>query len=176
MLRLTTVVTPARFDRGLSYAAFLAQATVNIDKFEESYRTLPLLPTAVRIAELTGLELRIFLRDENPDIMDEFLSNDGKSRAIPVFVFYTADLGYITHFTERSATAHAGLAAAMDEAKARLGLPANATFGNLPDDDRQKFLREVIAEVQPHLDQWRKDAIKEIRELLSVALGIPNAG
>jgi hypothetical protein len=49
------------------------------------------LPTAVRITESTGMELRIFLRDENPDIMDEFLSNNGKSRAIPVFAFYTAD-------------------------------------------------------------------------------------
>jgi hypothetical protein len=48
------------------------------------------LPTAVRIAESAGIDLRIFLRDENPDIMDEFLSNNGKSRAIPVFVFYTA--------------------------------------------------------------------------------------
>jgi len=62
------------------------------------------LPTAVRIAESAGIDLRIFLRDENPDIMDEFLSNNGKSRAIPVFVFYTTDTKYITHFTERSAS------------------------------------------------------------------------
>ncbi len=207
----TTVVTPARFAEGLSYAGFLAKATINHDKFEESYKSVPLtdedisffrkaaalphgpakilalgeawcgdvyreLPTAVRIAETTGLELRIFYRDENPDIMDEFLSNEGKSRAIPVFVFYTADLQYITHFTERSASAHAGLAAAMEEVKAQLGLPATATFGNLPDSERQVFLREVIAKIRPFMDQWRKDAIKEIRELLSGALKIPNAG
>jgi hypothetical protein len=207
----TTVVTSARFAQGLAYAGFLAQATVNRDKFDESYRTVPLtdedlsffrkaaalphgpakilvlaeawcgdvyreLPTAARIAEATGMELRVFLRDENPDIMDEFLSNDGKSRAIPVFVFYTADLQYITHFTERSASAHAGLAAAMDEARARLNLPKTATFGNLPDAERQVFLREVIARIRPHSDRWRRDAIKEIRELLSPALKIPNAG
>ena len=170
----TTVVTPARFAEGLSYAGFLAKATINHDKFEESYKSVPLtdedisffrkaaalphgpakilalgeawcgdvyreLPTAVRIAETTGLELRIFYRDENPDIMDEFLSNEGKSRAIPVFMFYTADLQYITHFTERSASAHAGLAAAMEEVKAQLGLPATATFGNLPDSRDRYF-------------------------------------
>jgi len=207
----TTVVTPARFAQGLSYAGFLEKANTNHDKFNASYQSVPLtdddlsffrnaaalphgprkilalaeawcgdvyreLPTAVRIAEAAGMELRIFLRDENPDIMDEFLSNDGRSRAIPVFVFYTEDLQYIAHFTERSVTAHAGLAAAMDEVKARLNLPATATFGNLPDADRQVLLRELIAKIRPYTDQWRKDAIGEIRELLSSALKIPNAG
>ena len=118
----TTVVTPARFAQGLSYANFIAQATIDQDKFDESYRSVPLtdedlsffrkaaalprgpakilalaeawcgdvyreLPTAVRIAEAAGMDLRIFLRDENPDIMDEFLSNGGKSRAIPCSFF-----------------------------------------------------------------------------------------
>src|SRR5690348_17246353 len=134
MLETTTVITTARFEQGLTYAEFLAQAKVNRDKFEESYNDSALtaddisffkkaaalpngpakilalaedwcgdvyreLPTVVRIAEATGMELRVFKRDENPDIMDEFLSNGGKSRAIPVFVFYTRDTRYITHFT-----------------------------------------------------------------------------
>jgi polyhydroxyalkanoate synthesis regulator phasin len=211
MPQATTAVTPARFAQGLSYADFLSKVTINRDKFEESYQSVPLteedlsffrkvaalphgpakilalgeawcgdvyreLPTVVRIAEAAGLELRIFPRDENPDIMDEFLSNGGKSRAIPVFVFYTADQEYITHFTERSASAHAGLAAAMDEAKAKLNLPQTATFGNLAGAERQAFLQEVIARVQPQSLQWRKDAIREMRELLSAALKVPNAG
>lgn len=133
------------------------------------------LPTAVGIAEAAGLNLRIFLRDENPDIMDEFLSNNGKSRAIPVFVFYTADLQYITHFTERSASAHAGLAAAIEESKAKLNLPASASFATLVDPERQAFLTEVIARIEPYSEQWRQDAIREIRQLLSDALNIPNA-
>src|SRR6516225_3579905 len=166
MLTATTVVTPERFAQGLTWADFLANAKVNRDKFEHNYHNPVLtqedliyfrkagelpdgprkllaiaepwcgdvyreLPTAVRIAEAAGMDLRIFLRDENPDIMDEFVSNEGKSRAI-------------THFTERSATAHAGLAVAKEEAKAKLNLPAEATFGNLPDPQRQLFLEEVI--------------------------------
>jgi hypothetical protein len=204
MAQATTIVTPERFAQGLTYADFVAKATINHDKFEKNYQSVPLteediaffrkaagaphgpakilalaepwcgdvyreLPTMARIAEATGMELRVFPRDENPDIMDEFLSNDGKSRAIPVFVFYTADLRYIARFVERSASAHAGLAAAMDEARTRLNLPSTATFGNLPDADRQPFLREVIARIQPCSNQWRKDAIQEIRELLSNA-------
>ena len=206
----TTVVTPLRFEQGLTYAGFLAQAAVNRDKFEKNYNHPALteddlsffrkaaalahgprnllaiaeawcgdvyreLPTAVRIAEAAGLDLRVFLRDENPDIMDEFLSNNGKSSAIPVFVFYTADMRYIIHFTERSASARAGLAIAIEEAKAKLNLPASASFGTLVDRERQAFLTELIARIEPHSEQWRKDAIQEIRQLLSAALDIPNA-
>jgi hypothetical protein len=107
--------------------------------------------------------------------MDEFLTN-GKARAIPVFVFFTSDLQFIARFNERSASAHAGLAAAMEEAKVQLNLPKTATFGNLPDAEKQVFLREVIAKIRPHADQWRKDAIAEIRGFLAAALKIPNAG
>jgi hypothetical protein len=117
------------------------------------------LPTAVHIAELAGIQLRIFLRDENPDIMDEFLSNNGKSRAIPVFVFYTTATKYIAHFTERSASAHAGLALAMEQARTKLKLPSSASLGNISDaEQRQAFLQEVISRIEPHADQWRRDA------------------
>jgi hypothetical protein len=201
----TTVVTPSRYAQGLSYVNFLAQAAVNVDKFEQNYKSAPLseedlaffkraaaqpngpakilaiaeawcgdvyreLPTVARIAEVTGMELRVFLRDENPDIMDEFLSNDGKSRAIPVFVFYSADLQYIAHFTERSALAHRELAEIVDQVKAHMGLPKETTLATAPEDRRQELLREVIAKLQPRSDDWRKEAIKELRQLLAAAL------
>jgi hypothetical protein len=209
MSTATTVITPTRFSQGLTYADFLAGATVNRDKFEYNYANPVLteddlaffqkaselpngprkllaiaeawcgdvyreLPTVVRLAEAAGIELRVFLRDENLDIMDEFLSNNGKSRAIPVFVFYTADLNYITHFKERSATAHAGLAVAKQQARSKLNLPPTAEFGNLQDAERQAFLLEVISAIEPHSHQWRRDAVAEIRQLLATALDIPN--
>ena len=120
------------------------------------------------------MDLRVFLRDENPDIMDEFLSNDGKSRAIPVFVFYTADMQYITHFTERSANAHRELAEILDQVKAHMGLPKETTFATAPEDRKQELLRELIARLQPRSDDWRKEAIKEMRLLLSSALHLPD--
>jgi len=201
----TTVVTPARYAQGLTYAEFLAQAKVNVDKFESNYKSVPLtpedfaffnraaaqpngpakilaiaeawcgdvyreLPTIARIAGATGMELRVFLRDENPDIMDEFVSNGGKARAIPVFVFYTADLQYVTHFTERAELAHRELAEIMDQVKAQMGLPKETTFATAPEDRRQDLLREVIARLQPRSDDWRKEGIKEMRHLLSSAL------
>jgi hypothetical protein len=211
MLEATTVVTPARFEQGLRYADFLAQITVNRDKFELGYKESPLsaedisffrraaalpngparilalaeawcgdvyreLPTVARIAEETGMELRIFLRDENPDIMDEFLSNGGKSRAIPVFVFYTRETRYITHFTERSAGAHAELASVIDEVKSQLNLPSETTFATVPEAKKQEFLREMIARITPRFSDWRKESIKEMRALLSTALKLPDRG
>ena len=207
MAATTTVITPALFAQGLTYADFLAQSTVNRDKFEKNYRDAPLtgadftffkdvcampngprkvlaiaeawcgdvyrqLPIIARIAEAAGITLRIFLRDRNPDIMDQFLSNDGKSRAIPVFVFYTEDLHYIAHFTERSESATTELAAMADQVKSKLHLPLNASFSTLPEADRQAFLKELIPRIQPRSNQWRKDAIGEIRQLLSSALSL----
>jgi thiol-disulfide isomerase/thioredoxin len=204
MLEAMTVVTPARFEQGLAYADFVAQAKVNRDKFEKFYNdpaltnddiaffkkvaTLPAgpakilalgedwcgdvyreLPTVVRIAEATGAELRVFRRDENPDIMDEFLLN-GKSRAIPVFVFYTKDLRYITRFAERSAGAHKELAAAIAEIGAKLGLPPGTTFATVPDATKPMFLQELIGQITPRFPDWRKEAIQEMRTLLSTAL------
>jgi hypothetical protein len=209
MLQTTTVVTPARFEQGLRYDQFLAQAKVNRDKFELYYNNPALttedisffkkcaahpdgpakvlalaeawcgdvfreLPTIVRVAEAAGMDLRIFLRDENPEIMDEFLSNNGKARAIPVFVFYTKDTRYITHFTERSAGAHAELAVILDQIRAQLNLPPGTTFATAPEANKQAFIREVIARITPRFDDWRKESIKEMRALLSTALNISN--
>jgi len=211
VLEATTVVTPARFEQGLRYADFLAQAKVNRDKFELYYKESPLsaediaffkraaalpngprkilalaeawcgdvyreLPTVARIAEATGMSLRVFLRDENPDIMDEFLSNEGKSRAIPVFVFYTKETRYITHFTERSAGAHAELAAILNDVRAQLNLPREAMFATVPEGERQTFLREVIGRIAPRFPDWQKGSIKEMRALLSTALKLPDRG
>jgi hypothetical protein len=129
------------------------------------------LPTVARICEAAGLELRVFLRDKNPDIMDEFLSNNGKARAIPVFVFYTSDMRYITHFTERPATAQAEIDALLDEVKTRVNLPKTATFSDLQPPEK----REVIARILPRFEQWQKDSIAEMKQLLAQALHLANA-
>ncbi|MYL05574.1 MAG: thioredoxin family protein [Gemmatimonadales bacterium] len=46
------------------------------------------LPVFDRLAEVAGnIELRVLLRDENPDLMDAHLTN-GTSRSIPVLIIY----------------------------------------------------------------------------------------
>jgi len=49
------------------------------------------LPVLGRLAAESGkLDVRVFPRDENPDLMDEYLK-EGQFRSIPVFVFFDQD-------------------------------------------------------------------------------------
>jgi hypothetical protein len=48
------------------------------------------VPVLQRIAEESNIELRFLVRDENLDLMDQYLTN-GKSRSIPIFVFIDQD-------------------------------------------------------------------------------------
>lgn len=83
------------------------------------------VPMLARVAEATGIELRIFNRDgqtfgktDNPlteagkspnaDIMAEFMNERGgkKYQSIPVVVFYDKDLKYLYHYTELPAIYH----------------------------------------------------------------------
>ena len=62
-------------------------------------------PSSQRIAEATGIEMRVFPRDQHKDIIAEFL-HDGEFESIPVAVFYTKDHDYIAHWIERPAKAN----------------------------------------------------------------------
>ena len=44
------------------------------------------IPVLLRLAEATNMEVRFVLRDQNLELMDQYLTN-GTSRAIPIFIF-----------------------------------------------------------------------------------------
>lgn len=46
------------------------------------------------------VEMRVFLRDENPDVMDQYLKR-GLFRTIPVFVFLDERMNELARFSER---------------------------------------------------------------------------
>jgi hypothetical protein len=189
------VVTPARFASGLTYKDFLAQAKVNVDKFDENYGTAHVsaedaaffkkvaatpggpakvlalgedwcpdvyrgLPVIAKIAEASGMELRAFPRDKNLDVMNEFL-NQGQFLSIPVAVFYTKDLRYVAHWTERPAFANAERARITDQAKK-----------DLPSANEQDFRAEVRKRTTVRYPVWQQETVKEIRQLLARAPGI----
>ena len=59
------------------------------------------VPFVLKLAERApAIETRIFLRDENPDLMDQYLKN-GKYRAIPVFAFFDEHMNELARFIER---------------------------------------------------------------------------
>jgi hypothetical protein len=109
------------------------------------------LPVMARIAEAAGMELRVFPRDDNLDIMKEFL-NQGEHQSIPTFVFYTSDHRYITQWIERPAKANAELGQVM----------------TLFRDREQEEARAAYNEFQrgPVWASWREETVRELRELL----------
>jgi Thioredoxin len=58
-------------------------------------------PFVVKLVEgMPDIEMRVFLRDENPDLMDQFLKN-GVYRSIPVFAFFDEHMNELARFIER---------------------------------------------------------------------------
>ncbi|MGH6689671.1 MAG: thioredoxin family protein [Gammaproteobacteria bacterium] len=57
-------------------------------------------PLAKLVEDRPDIEMRIFLRDENPDVMDQFLKR-GLYRSIPVFAFFDEHMNELARFIEQ---------------------------------------------------------------------------
>ncbi len=133
------------------------------------------IPMLGRLAEAAPLELRIFPRDgqrvgrgpradpaesPNADLMNEFLRDqDGRTyQSIPVVVFYTRDLDYLYHYTERPALfPRDRLVPAMQAARP----------GETREQAWERFLRDWGAMQQsPFFKVWASAAIDEMLSAL----------
>jgi hypothetical protein len=62
------------------------------------------LPILGRLAEASGtIDIRVFLRDQNLDLIDQYLK-EGQFRAIPVFVLFDHTFRELGHWIERPAS------------------------------------------------------------------------
>jgi len=88
-----------------------------------------------------NIEMRVFLRDKNPDLMSQYL-NQGLYRSIPVFAFFDENMNEVARFIERP--------------------PAQT-------EELEKKMLEVrrALRAERHLE-WRTGVVKEIRSLLKV--------
>jgi len=123
-------VTPERFAQGLTFAAYLAQMRTNKERFEKRMADALITPAdqeAIRgrklrilvitedwcgdalvgfpaLAQLVdgvpNVEMRVFLRDANPDVMDQYLKR-GLYRTIPVIVFFDEQMNELARYMER---------------------------------------------------------------------------
>jgi hypothetical protein len=118
------------------------------------------LPVLVRMAEVAGWELRIFPRDDNLDVMNEFL-NQGEHQSIPTAVFYTGDHEYITHWIERPQKAESE----MDQYR--------ALFEGLDREKDHQEMRRRNDEFQtgPVWGSWRDATVEEVTALLESRCG-----
>ncbi len=112
------------------------------------------LPVLARVAEAAGLELRIFPRDENHDIMNEFLK-EGLYMSIPVAVFYDQGHEYICHWIERS-----------EVANREQGEIESAIRSEEPDISDQDFGRQRRARTAARAGDWQKATVDELVGLL----------
>ncbi len=118
------------------------------------------MPVMARIAEASGMDMRVFPRDENLDIMNEFL-NRGEHKSIPVAVFYTKDQEYIYHWIERPVLAN--------EERPQI---EEAVKKEMPDANEQEVRAEVRSRNQARFPAWQQEAIKEMRLAITEKLGI----
>jgi len=88
-----------------------------------------------------NIETRVFLRDKNPDLMDQYL-NKGMFRSIPVFAFFDENMNEVARLLERPPKVTEELEAKMLEV-------------------RKAFRAEK-------LELWRQAVVGEVRTLLKV--------
>lgn len=67
----------------------------------DAAQTLPFLNKIAQLSE--NIDLKIVLRDENPELMDQFLTNG--SQSIPIVIMVDADLNVLQTFGPRSKAA-----------------------------------------------------------------------
>lgn len=131
------------------------------------------LPILARLARETGkLDLRVFLRDRNRDLMALYL-NQGKYESIPVFAFFDDDFNALGVFIERPASV-----TALRERKRKEIYARRPEFGSpeeppdrLPEEVRRRLQEELLAmraETKPFADHEVVQELRKIVEAVSV--------
>ena len=127
------------------------------------------LPILGRLAnEVPTLDVRIFLRDQNLDLMERWL-NQGKYQSIPVFVFFDENFRELGHWIERPASVTERRAAERKKIFA-----AHPEFGS-PDAPVDQLPEDVRTQLQGELQKMREGMVsfangevqRELRELVS---------
>ncbi len=189
-----SVVTPARYEQGITYEQWMEQIDRNQDKFVDNFESHQVdpdavatikalmakpngpakmaiigepwcpdvfrgLPVMVKLAKACGLDYKIFFRDQNLDMINEFLYK-GEFQSIPVAVFYTADHEYIGHWIEKAKKAR-------EEGPLLQAISSKMRNPDLSPEERQKHMAEY-ADFQrgPVWNGWREAEVEEIRTLL----------
>jgi selT/selW/selH-like putative selenoprotein len=129
------------------------------------------LPVVAGLARETGaLNLRVFLRDQNLDIMDQYLK-EGKYRSIPVLVFFDEDFRELGYWIERPKQI-----SALQEAMRRdlfANDPLLSQFapdtspGELPEEARMRLGQAFGAFREEHRAFSDREVVREIRALIS---------
>ena len=128
------------------------------------------LPVLGRVARESGtLDIRVFERDANADLMDQYL-NQGQYRSIPVFAFFDDGWNEVGVFIERP-----DAVTELRAKKRREVFAAHPEFGS-PDAPADQLSEEVRGRLQAELQKMRDDTTDQanaevIRELRAIVEG-----
>jgi hypothetical protein len=121
------------------------------------------LPVAAKLCEATGIDLKIFFRDQNLDLMNEYLYK-GEFQSIPTLVFFDKNHRELGVWHERAQKAR-------DEMPQLSAITSKMRNQELSEEERQKHMEEYAAfQKGPVWGGWRAAEVKEIRELLEAAV------
>ncbi|CAN5552569.1 thioredoxin family protein [soil metagenome] len=160
-------ISKERFESGLSVEQFVDSMEVNKDKFLENVEAnnfsteditffgnrpisiaaigedwctdvIHFLPVVAKLAqEVPNVTLKVFERDDNHDLIDQYLK-EGKHRSIPVFVIYDENWNELGVFIERPEA----VTRLMGDETRRFAQEnpelegANRSYENMPDETR----------------------------------------
>lgn len=126
---------------------------------------LPVLGVLAR--EAGTLDLRIFLRDQNKDLMQRYL-NQGKFESIPVFAFFDDKFDELGVFIERPASVTERRAEQRKQIHAEH--PEFGTYGSSPDDLAEDVRARLTAEITKRRDAdvaWaNREVVRALREIV----------
>ena len=132
------------------------------------------LGVAQRVAEAAGVELRMFERDRNKDMIAEYLK-DGQFESIPVFILYDRNHREIGHFIERPALANAQIPMTREVLGDTSPEGIARQLGHEPTEDEVKAARAAARDRYLEWQQgeiwagWRTATVDEVITLLEEA-------
>jgi hypothetical protein len=126
------------------------------------------LPVLGKLARESGtLDVRIFLRDQNKDLMQKYL-NQGKFESIPVFAFFDDSFDELGVFTERPTTVTERRAAQREQIHA--DHPEFGAYGSspdaLPEDVRARLTAEITKRREGDVAWANREVIRALREIV----------
>lgn len=127
------------------------------------------LPILGRIAaESANLNVRIFPRDQNLDLMDQYL-NQGQFRSIPVFVFFDEGFNEIGRFIERPDSVTERRAKLRRDAFAQHPEwgSADTPIAQLPEDIRVQYMEATAAGRDQLKPTDNQDVVRALAEIVS---------
>lgn len=128
------------------------------------------LPVLGTLAQASGtVNLRVFLRDQNLDIMDQYLK-EGQFRSIPVFVLFDADFQELGYWIERPATMTARMAAMRAQLFATEPLLAEVApdtpMGQMPEAARERVMQAFTKFRQENRLFSDQEVVRELRTIV----------